>query len=157
MLIGIIILICAITVVYVFRRHGNSLGLQQGKDTLSLPVIEFDEYEDKYGDELKAQIDEAYKLWYYGEDDYNIYQKVSDYRTALRRFKAHSGNYMIDIAATGFNRTFDRAIKYEWGKPIYIEMSAIHYEEVRCDEILDSIERKAKHRHGILNTPKYYQ
>ena len=55
MLIGIIILICAITVVYVFRRHGNSLGLQQGKDTLSLPVIEFDD-KDEYGDELRASL-----------------------------------------------------------------------------------------------------
>ena len=60
MLIGVIILICAITVVYVFRRHGNSLGLQQGKDTLNLPVIEFEEYEDEYGDWLRTEIDKAY-------------------------------------------------------------------------------------------------
>ena len=49
MLISIFILIGVITVVYVFHRHGNSLGLQQGKDTLSLPVIEFD-------DELRASL-----------------------------------------------------------------------------------------------------
>ena len=59
MLIGIIILICAITVVYVFRRHGNSSGLQQGKDTLSLPVIEFDD-KDEYGDWLRAEINKSY-------------------------------------------------------------------------------------------------
>ena len=39
MLIGIIILICAITVVYVFRRHGNSLGLQQGTGLACLVSI----------------------------------------------------------------------------------------------------------------------
>ena len=48
MLIGIFILIGVITVVYVFRRHGKGLGLQQGKSAFNLPVIEFDEYEDKF-------------------------------------------------------------------------------------------------------------
>ena len=55
MLISIFILIGIITVVYVVRRHGNSLGLQQGKDTLSLPVIEFDD-KDEYGDRLRASL-----------------------------------------------------------------------------------------------------
>ena len=48
MLIGIFILIGIITVVYVFRRHGKGLALQQGKSAFNLPVIEFDEYEDKF-------------------------------------------------------------------------------------------------------------
>lgn len=52
---GSIVLVCLIILIRNFRRHGNSLGLQQGKSTLNLPVIEFDEYEDKYGDELKAK------------------------------------------------------------------------------------------------------
>ena len=55
MLISIFILIGVITVVYVFHRHGNSLGLQQGKDTLSLPVIEFDD-KDENGDWLRASL-----------------------------------------------------------------------------------------------------
>ena len=42
-----------------FRRQGNSLGLQQGKDTSSLPVIEFDD-KDEYGDWLRTEINKAY-------------------------------------------------------------------------------------------------
>ena len=100
MLIGIIILICAITVVYVFRRHGNSLGLQQGKDTLSLPVIEFED-KDEYGDELRAEINKAYHDMVEAETCKNI--KEAAKLEAIKNY-----NSMRDIRTTIYDDTNDR-------------------------------------------------
>ena len=45
---GSIVLVCLIILIQHFRRQGKGLALQQGKSAFNLPVIEFDEYEDKF-------------------------------------------------------------------------------------------------------------
>ena len=160
MLIGIIILICAITVVYVFRRHGNSLGLQQGKDTFSLPVIKFDEYEDKYGDELKAEIDEAYNIWYYGEDEYKKMMNVTKFRLALEKRSCiytdlHDRDTLISFTDISEYSVLKMVDDYITGRKFNMYDVAIHDTISVCNRIVEGIKREAKRTHEIKEEQKY--
>ena len=100
MIITILILSSIVTLVIYFRRQGNSLGLQQGKDTSSLPVIEFDD-KDEYGDELRAEINKAYHDMVEAETCKNI--KEAAKLEAIKNY-----NSMRDIRTTIYDDTNDR-------------------------------------------------
>ena len=164
MLIFIFGLVGSVMVVIVVGRlitsiqknsYGSPFKIRKPKPKNSLenlPIIEFDD-KDEWGDELKKEIDEAYKLWYYGKEQYEIFKKVVTYKEALQRFVKYEHDRKNYIAATdtSFNSTLNRAIDYVWGNPINMFSDTVGWELGYCNNILDDIKRKAESIHRIKN------
>ena len=125
-------------------KRENSLG--------NLPIIKFDD-KDEWGDELKKEIEAAYKLWYYGKEQYEIYKKVLTYKDALNKFVEHNynGKNYIPATDTSYSRTLNRAIDYTWKTPINMYGETVKWELGYCNDILRDIERKAESIHRIKN------
>ena len=160
MLITIFILIGVITLVYVVRRQGNSLDLQQGEPTLNLPVIEFDEYEDKYGDELKAEIDDVYNLWYYGKERYTKIMNVTKLKIALENRSCVYWDTDNTDDIIGFNDISEyRILKmvdvYLAGKKFNMYDIAVHDAIYECEQIINRMANDAKREHEAREEQKH--
>lgn len=144
----------------VFRRHGKGLALQQGKSTFNLPVIEFEEYEDKYGDELKAEIDEAYKLWYYGKEKYTRIVNVTKLKIALENRSCVYWDTKDSYNMIGFNDISEYRIlrmvdAYLAGEKFNMYDAAIHDAIYECEKIINHIDNITKREHEIKEEEKH--
>ena len=141
-------------------RYGMGLALQQGKSTFNLPVIEFEEYEDKYGDELKAEIDEAYKLWYYGKEKYTRIVNVTKLKIALENRSCVYWDTKDSYNIIGFNDISEYRIlrmvdAYLAGEKFNMYDAAIHDAIYECEKIINHIDNITKREHEIKEEEKH--
>ena len=157
---GSIVLVCLIILIRNFRRQGNSLDLQQGEPTLNLPVIEFDEYEDKYGDELKAEIDDVYNLWYYGKERYTEIMNVTKLKIALENrscvyLDTDNTDDIIGLNDISEYKILKMVDVYVAGKKFNMYDIAVHDAIYECEQIINQMANDAKREHEAREEQKH--